>query len=147
VVELLHRTDQAEVSLLDEIRKGQAQVPVVLGDGDHELEVVFDEAVLDCAHALMGVFHYLAALQQGLFGKPRVRLQGAELARPTPAPPHLAGDAGDPLPEFGQQDEGKLSVEQIPADRVVETPLQAASEPLHGTLHPGGNLAGLFVSG
>ena len=50
MVELLDRADQAEVALLDEVREGQAEVPVVLGDGDHELEVVLDEAVLDRRH-------------------------------------------------------------------------------------------------
>ena len=54
VVELLDGADQPQVPLLDQIRERQAQVPVVLGDGDYELEVVLDEAVLDrasCARA------------------------------------------------------------------------------------------------
>ena len=162
MVELLHRPDQAEVSLLDEVRKGQTQVPVVLGDGDHELEVVLDEAVLDCAHVIMSVFHHLATLQQGLLVKSRLGLQGGEPARPAPALPHLVGDAEDPLPELGQQDEGELSVEQISADRGVDAPersvrasllqegfapSQAAPEPLYGTLYTGRDLTGLLVSG
>jgi hypothetical protein len=42
VVELLDRPDQAQVSLLDQVREGEAEVPVVLRDRDDELQIVLD---------------------------------------------------------------------------------------------------------
>src|SRR5699024_12742393 len=46
VVELLHRADQAEVALLDQVQEQHAAAGVALGQGDHEPEVRLQEVVL-----------------------------------------------------------------------------------------------------
>src|SRR3954453_18015745 len=46
VVELLHRADQTEVALLDEVQEGHAAAGVALGEGHHEPEVGLDELAL-----------------------------------------------------------------------------------------------------
>src|SRR5215471_4265474 len=43
VVELLHRPDQAEIPLLDQVKEAQAAADVPLGDGHHEPQVRLDE--------------------------------------------------------------------------------------------------------
>ncbi|GHE92279.1 hypothetical protein GCM10017776_05820 [Streptomyces griseoluteus] len=46
VVELLHRADEPEVALLDQVEHGQPPPDVPLGDGDDEAQVGLDEAAL-----------------------------------------------------------------------------------------------------
>src|SRR3712207_9528869 len=46
VVELLHRADQAEGALLDEVQEGQPAPQVALGDGDDQPEVGLDHLLL-----------------------------------------------------------------------------------------------------
>src|SRR5699024_4204680 len=46
VVELLHRADQAQVALLDQVQEQHAAAGIALGQGDHEPEVGLQEVVL-----------------------------------------------------------------------------------------------------
>src|SRR5881275_3003326 len=46
VVELLDRTDQAEVALLDQVQERHAAAGVALGEGDHEPEIGLEQVVL-----------------------------------------------------------------------------------------------------
>jgi hypothetical protein len=46
VVELLHRPDQPEVPLLDQVEEAQAPADVPLGDGHHQPQVRLDEPLL-----------------------------------------------------------------------------------------------------
>ena len=76
VVELLDRPDQAQVSLLDQILKRDPHVPVVLGDGDHQLQVVLHELVLVVHQPVVGQVHTVHQLdeQRGLHADGQLHL-------------------------------------------------------------------------
>src|SRR5918995_5896492 len=44
-IELLRRPDEPEVALLNEVEKGHPTITILLGDGDHEPQIGFDETV------------------------------------------------------------------------------------------------------
>ena len=52
MIEFLHGSDQPKIPLLDEIGKGEAQISVVFGDCDDELQVVLDEALVSSSICL-----------------------------------------------------------------------------------------------
>ena len=68
VVELLHRADQAEVALLDEVEQRDAGIHVVPRDGHHEAQVALDEASLGPLVALVLAARELALLGRGQKG-------------------------------------------------------------------------------
>ncbi len=53
VVELLHRPDEADVALLDEVQQGHAPSDVLLGHADHESEVGLGQALLTLEAVLL----------------------------------------------------------------------------------------------
>ena len=57
MVELLDGPDQSEVAFLNQVRERQAEVPVILRDGDDKLQIMLNEAVLDRSHLLVGIFY------------------------------------------------------------------------------------------
>ena len=67
VVELLHRPDQAQVALLDEVEEAHAVRVVALGDGDHQAQVGLGEFVLGLdvpAFDALGQRHFLRGGEQ-----------------------------------------------------------------------------------
>ena len=46
VVELLHRLDQAQVALLDQVQEQHPAAHIPLGDGDHQAQVGLGQALL-----------------------------------------------------------------------------------------------------
>jgi hypothetical protein len=71
IVELLHRADQTERALLDEIEEAEPPSEIALGDGHHEAKVGFD-------HLLLG--HQISALDPSC--QRHLALGGEELNAP-----------------------------------------------------------------
>jgi hypothetical protein len=60
-VELLHRADQAEVALLDQVEQRQAAVEIAPGDLHHQAQVAHDHALAGGAVPLLGQARVVAA--------------------------------------------------------------------------------------
>ncbi len=65
VLELLHRADQPDVALLDQVLEGDPHVAEVLGDRDDQLQVVLDEDVLHLEQAVPLELDLVHALEEG----------------------------------------------------------------------------------
>jgi hypothetical protein len=160
VVELLDRPDQAEVSLLDQVGEGEAEVPVVLRDRDDELQIVLDEAVLHVGHAVVRVIDRPSPLQQFGFRKLCLRLEILQPAASGACSAHLSREPQNLLLQLDEHRQRELCRVHVPHDPLVD-PLEFGRAPaladllalreqvaqaFHGALHPRGDFAGLLVA-
>ena len=78
VVELLHRADEAQVALLDEIEEQHAAAHVTLGDGNDQAQVRLDELLLGIQAHLLDAAQaaLLATLQLDAVGLGFLQLLG-----------------------------------------------------------------------
>ena len=67
VIELLHRADESQVALLDQVQQGHSAAGVALGQGDHEAQVCFQQVGARClAFASQDLQIALAGTGEGL---------------------------------------------------------------------------------
>ncbi len=78
VVELLHRADQTEVALLDEVQEQHAAAHVALGDRHHQPQVRLDELALGDLPVTFDRLQVAAHLRGGLAGGRRELLGGEQ---------------------------------------------------------------------
>ena len=78
VVELLHRADETEVALLNEIQKQHAAAHIALGNGDHQAQIGLDELLLGVQAHLLDAAEaaLLAAIQFHAVGLGALQLLG-----------------------------------------------------------------------
>ena len=78
VVELLHRADEAQIALLNEIQKQHAAAHIALGNGDHQAQIGLDELLLGVQAHLLDAAEatLLAAIQFHAVGLGALQLLG-----------------------------------------------------------------------
>ena len=163
MVEFFHRPDQAEIAFLDQVREGQPEVSVILRDGDHQLQVVLDEAVLHRSHLVVRIFDGVGQLEHSLAGHTHFPLEFSQALGPLARPSHLLGLDEYGIPQFDQNRQGKLrsvhflgdlGVELLEGGCVLVSGLleflhpvfEQRAELLDSSLDPGGDLAGFLVT-
>src|SRR5262245_7593486 len=120
VVELLDRADQAQVALLDQVREGESEVPVVLRDRDHELQVVLDEAVLLAGQPDVRLLDALDQLQEPQARDLDLALELLVAARAAPGPLELARDLQHALPQLREHREREVRLLELADDARVD---------------------------
>ena len=75
IVELLHRLDQAQVALLDQVQELHPPAHIPLGDGHHQAQIGLRQTLAGPLPLFDGLFQLLAQLVGDLFSRPLQLLQ------------------------------------------------------------------------
>ena len=161
VIELLDRADQAQVALLNQVREGEAEVPVVLGNRDHELQVVLDEAILDSSQPILGCFDGVPSLGEAHLVETDLGFELLQPSRALASATERATGEAHLFAKLCQQRQRELRVVHLLGDslvgtldqvlgragRVTFTSPHGSAHALHRTFHACRDLTGVFIAG